>query len=55
MYRSSYFPVKGVVDGDFCSRFNSLPADEQRAIAEELDRSPADISKKLEELSNRIM
>ncbi len=54
-FRSVYFPVKGVVDGDFCSRFNSLPADEQRAIAEELDRSPADISKKLEELSNRIM
>ena len=33
-FRSAYFPVKGVIDGDFCAGFNSLPADEQRAIAE---------------------
>jgi len=55
MYRSSYFPCKGVVDGDFCSQFNMLAHDEQKAIAEELDRTPAEISKKLEELANRIM
>ena len=54
-FRSAYFPVKGVVDGDFCSVFNTLPGDEQRQIAEDLDRSPAEISKKLEELQNRIM
>ena len=54
-FRSAYFPVKGVVDGDFCLAFNTLPPDEQRAIADELDRSPSDISKKLEELSNRVM
>ena len=53
-FRSSFFPVKGVVDGDFCSLYNGLPHDEQRAIAEELDRTPAEVSKKLEELSNRI-
>ena len=53
-FRSAYFPVKGVVDGDFCLLYNGLPPDEQRAIADELDRSPAEISKKLEELSNRI-
>ena len=50
-----YFPSKGVVDGDFCTLFNSLPAEEHRSIADELDRSPPDISKKLEELANRIM
>ena len=54
-FRSAYFPVKGVVDGDFCASYNGLPADEQRAIADELDRSPPEISKKLEELANRIM
>ena len=54
-FRSAYFPVKGVVDGDFCQCFHALSADEQRAIAEELDRSPPEIAKKFEELSNRIM
>ena len=54
-FRSAYFPTKGVVDGDFCAGFNSLPAEEQRSIAEELDRAPAEISKKIEELGNRIM
>ena len=54
-FRSAYFPTKGIVDGDFCLGFNSLPADEQRQIAEAVERSPADVSKKLEELANRIM
>ena len=55
VYRSSYFPVKGVVDGDFCSCFHALPADAQRVIADEMDRTPADLAKKLEELANRII
>jgi len=54
-FRSAYFPAKGVVDGDFCQGFNSLPAEEQRSIADELDRAPPDVSKKLEELLNRIL
>merc|ERR1719409_1175785 len=40
-FRSSYFPIKGVVDGDFCAFFNRLPPDEQRTIATDLDRTPA--------------
>jgi len=55
MFRSSYFPLKGVVDGDFCMQFNMLAPDLQKGIADELDRTPAEISKKLEELFNRIM
>lgn len=54
-FRSSYFPVKGVVDGDFCSLFNTLPADVQRSVADDLDRAPPDISKKMEELGNRVI
>ena len=54
-FRSSFFPMKGVVDGDFCSCFNRLAPEEQRAIAIELDRTPAEISKKLEELASRII
>ena len=37
-YRSSYFPVKEVVDGDMCEMFTSLTHEKQRMIAEELDR-----------------
>jgi len=55
VFRSSYFPLKGVVDGDFCSIYNRLPPEEQRAIAEELDRTPAEVAKKLEEMASRII
>ena len=55
VFRSSYFPCKGVVDGDFCAIYNRLTPEEQRAIAEELDRTPQDISKKLEEMASRII
>ena len=54
-FRSSFHPVKGVVDGDYLQIFNSLPMNEQKAIAEELDRTPAEVSKKIEELQNRIL
>ncbi|KAA0062218.1 splicing factor 3B subunit 3-like [Cucumis melo var. makuwa] len=48
-YRSAYFPVKDVIDGDLCEQFPSLPLDMQRKIADELDRTPGEILKKLEE------
>lgn len=53
-YRSAYFPVKNVVDGDLCEQFNSLDATKKRAIAEDLDRTPAEVSKKLEDIRNRF-
>jgi len=54
-FRSAYFPVKGVIDGDFVAQYLRLPPDEQRSIADELDRSPAEIAKKLEELASRVL
>merc|ERR1712216_544824 len=54
-YRSYYFPVKDVVDGDLCEQFMSLLPDFQGKISQELDRTPAEVGKKLEELRNRIM
>uniref|UniRef100_A0A7S0PY64 DNA damage-binding protein 1 n=1 Tax=Coccolithus braarudii TaxID=221442 RepID=A0A7S0PY64_9EUKA len=54
-FRSSYFPVKGVVDGDYLQLFNGLSHDEQKSISDELDRTPAEISKKLEELATRVI
>ncbi|KAF2584811.1 hypothetical protein F2Q70_00037502 [Brassica cretica] len=52
-YRSSYFPVK--IDGDLCEQFPTLPIDLQRKIADELDRTPAEILKKLEDARNKII
>ena len=55
MYRSYYFPVKDVVDGDLCEQYASLPSDVQRRIAGELDRTPSEVLKKLEAIRNRIL
>lgn len=52
-YRSSYTPVKNVIDGDLCEQYNALDGAKKRAIAEDLDRTPAEVSKKLEEIRNR--
>ncbi|KAI9128782.1 hypothetical protein K1719_000265 [Acacia pycnantha] len=54
-YRSAYFPVKDVIDGDLCEQFPTLPLDLQRKIADELDRTPGEILKKLEEVRNKII
>lgn len=54
-FRSYYFPVKDVVDGDLCEMFSSLEYERQRAIAEELVSTPAEVAKKLEELRARVM
>jgi len=54
-FRSYYFPVRGCVDGDLCEQFNALPYERQQAIAEELVMVPAEVSKKLEEIRNRVL
>lgn len=52
-YRSYYFSVKNVIDGDLCEQFNSLEPAKQKSIAEDLDRNPSEVSKKLEDLRTR--
>lgn len=54
-FRSSYFPVRACVDGDLCGQFPALPAAKQKAIAEELERAPGEVLKKLEDMRNKIM
>ncbi|SNX84139.1 probable splicing factor 3B subunit 3 [Melanopsichium pennsylvanicum] len=49
-YRSSYAPVKSVVDGDLCETFGLLAPGKQSSIAQELDRKPGEINKKLAQL-----
>lgn len=47
-YRSAYAPVKAVVDGDLCEVFRTLPMTKQAQIAQELDRTVAEVIKKLD-------
>lgn len=54
-YRSYYFPVKDVIDGDLCEQYSLLPAEKQKVIAEELDRTPSEVLKKLEVIRNSII
>eukprot|EP01114_Cavostelium_apophysatum_P007242 TRINITY_DN1917_c0_g1_i4.p1 TRINITY_DN1917_c0_g1~~TRINITY_DN1917_c0_g1_i4.p1 ORF type:complete len:1150 (+),score=351.82 TRINITY_DN1917_c0_g1_i4:48-3497(+) len=54
-YRSAFFPVKNVVDGDLCEQFAALEPEKQKQIADELDRSPMEVLKKLEDIRNRLL
>jgi splicing factor 3B subunit 3 len=42
-----------VVDGDLCEQYNSLDYAKQKEIADELDRTPNEVAKKLEDIRNR--
>lgn len=53
LIESNFF--QDVIDGDLCEQFPTLPMDLQRKIADELDRTPAEILKKLEEIRNKII
>jgi splicing factor 3B subunit 3 len=54
-YRSYYAPVKHVIDGDLCAAFGSLTYEEQSRIADKLDRSVAEVMKKLEDTRNGLL
>lgn len=54
-FRSYYFPSKNVIDGDLCEEFVNLSEEMQRNVAQELERSPEDVLKKLEEVRNRLI
>lgn len=55
MYRSAYGPVKCVIDGDLCEEFSSMDLQKQKLLSTELDKTPTEITKKLEELRNKII
>lgn len=52
-YRSSYYPVKNVMDGDLCEQFTSLDPGKQKSIATDLGRTPSEVAKKLEDIRTR--
>ena len=43
-FRSYYYPIKSVVDGDLCEKYSNLETARQKSIAEELDRTPNEVS-----------
>ncbi|CAF0837902.1 unnamed protein product [Brachionus calyciflorus] len=53
-FRSFYYPVKSIIDGDLCEKFTSLDMNKQKTIAEELDRTPNEVSKRLEDIRTRF-
>ncbi|CAG2252578.1 splicing factor 3B subunit 3-like [Mytilus galloprovincialis] len=53
-FRSYYFPIKSIIDGDLCEMFNSMDPGKQKGVAEELDRTPSEVSKKLEDIRTRF-
>ena len=53
IYRSYYVPVKGIIDGDLCERFEMLHSDKKQMIAAELDRSVREISRKINDMRVR--
>lgn len=46
--------VKDVIDGDLCEQFSQLPTAKQKSIADELERSPGEVLKKLEDIRNQV-
>jgi splicing factor 3B subunit 3 len=54
-YRSYYAPVKHIIDGDLCEMYGKLGPEEQKKIAEKLDRNVAEIVKKLEDTRNALL
>jgi splicing factor 3B subunit 3 len=53
-FRSSFAPVSHVIDGDLIEAFSKLSFDRQKIVAGTTDRTPAEVSKKMEDLRNRM-
>ncbi|KAB7499912.1 Splicing factor 3B subunit 3, partial [Armadillidium nasatum] len=52
-FRSCFFPIKNVIDGDLCEQFNMVDAAKQKSISEDLDKTPNELSKRLEDIRTR--
>ncbi|KAF4748606.1 Splicing factor 3B subunit 3 [Perkinsus olseni] len=55
MYRSFYHPIKNFIDADLCEVYYQLPAEKQRQIAVDMDKTPQEVMKKLEDIRNRVL
>ncbi|KAG4099589.1 CPSF A subunit region-domain-containing protein [Neocallimastix lanati (nom. inval.)] len=53
-YSSYYIPVKNVIDGNLYEQYNLLPYERKTMIAEELNKTVSEVSKKIEDMSVRV-
>ncbi|KAJ2055539.1 pre-mRNA-splicing factor rse1 [Coemansia sp. S146] len=49
-YRSSFMPVRSVVDGDLCESFYLLTHEQRELVSDTVDRTQQDILKKMEDV-----
>ena len=54
-FRSYFQPVKDTIDGDLCERYGYMPASKQKELADDLNRTPIEVMKKLEETRNFLI
>lgn len=54
-FRSYHGAVKNFIDGDLCEQFKALDPEKQEMLAEELDRQPIEVIKKLEDIANKML
>ncbi|RHY29842.1 hypothetical protein DYB32_004815 [Aphanomyces invadans] len=54
-FRSYFIPVKDVADGDLCDQFGMLSAEKQLKIAHDMDQTPMEVLKKLEDIRNGLL
>lgn len=54
-FRSYHGAVKNVVDGDLCEQYTRMERNKQVFLAEEVERKPVEVLKKLEDIRNRIL
>ena len=47
------YAFQNTIDGDLCEMFSAMDPAKQKSVAEELDRTPSEVSKKLEDIRTR--
>lgn len=54
-FRSSYFPIKNIIDGDLCERYLALEPGSQQKIAEELERELGEVRLFIDQMIEKII
>mmetsp|Transcript_32687 Transcript_32687/g.70801 ORF Transcript_32687/g.70801 Transcript_32687/m.70801 type:complete len:1345 (-) Transcript_32687:136-4170(-) len=54
-YRSYYAPIKHVVDGELCESYTKLSYEQQKKIADKLDRTVDEVVKNLERVRHSLL
>lgn len=54
-YRSSYFPIRNIIDGDLCERYLAISPSQQQKIAEEMDRQAGEVCLLIDQMIEKII